>query len=438
MAADGPAFDAFAFGTRRSVVAAVSGGGDSIALLILLKEHLARRRAATRIVAATVDHGLRPGARAEAEAVAALCGRIGMEHRVVSWTDAKPASGLQAAAREARHRLLAGIAVGEGTDICVTGHNRGDQVETVLMRQARGQGIGEAGVAPATLVDGKVWFVRPLLGVERAELRRWLGERGVGWAEDPSNLDRRFERVRMRESLEQAGGKLRAEAALEAAAKAASERRRLAEGAAGILGRHASLVAPGLFMLARGALCEDRDALVHALRGLLATVGGRSRLADHERVAALASALDGGRMRGTLSGTAIDARDCAIYLHRELRGGSLGLMTVATGGVWDGRYIVEVEDGGAPASTRRGEDAERDGDAPDAPRGLLRAASAAEPAGPNGGRLRRVVGPFHRYLPSFDVALANALARLAGAPGFPDPPFEPAPSPGHIPTYALP
>jgi tRNA(Ile)-lysidine synthase len=438
MAAGGPAFDAFAFGTRRSVVAAVSGGGDSIALLILLKEHLARRSAATRIVAATVDHGLRPGARAEAEAVAALCGRIGIEHRVVSWTGVKPTNGLQAAAREARHRLLAEIAVGEGTDICVTGHNRGDQVETVLMRQARGKGIGEAGVAPATLVDGKVWFVRPLLGVERAELRRWLGERGVGWAEDPSNLDRRFERVRMRESLDEADGEARARAALEAAARAAIERRRLAEGAAGILGRHASLVAPGLFLLARGALREDRDALVHALRGLLATVGGRSRLADHERVAALASALDGGPMRATLSGTAIDARDSAIYLHRELRGGSLSSMTVATGSVWDGRYIVDAEDGGARVNARRGKGCGRDGDAPDAPRGLLRAASAAEPAGPNGGRLRRVVGPFHHYLPSFDFAFANALARVAGAAAFPDPPFEPAPSPGHNPTYALP
>lgn len=430
----------FDLASRKTVVAAVSGGGDSTALLLLLKSHLDRSAPATRLLAATVDHRLRQGSGAEAEAVARLCTQLGVEHRSLAWTGRKPATGLSAAAREARHDLLAEAAESEGSDLVLTAHTADDQAETVLMRQARGEGRGLAGIAPVTLFCGTTWFARPLLCVRRKALRDLLVDSGTGWAEDPTNVDPANERARLRDTLAGPGGEARIEAALRAGAEAAAKRRADGESAARLICGHATQAAPGLIRLSR-QFTGDGDAAIHAMRILIAVAGGTPHLPDSGRTAALTARIAAGdAFRTVLSRCMVDARKNGVFLLREARG-LPEAMPVADGMTWDGRFRICAAAGRfvAPFGPARANLAGRPDS--DCPESLARAALAAEPLvqdappvpghpasdlePPGGGQyaIERLVAPWARYLPSFDLAPARAAAALVGASEIPDPPF---------------
>ncbi len=188
----------------RTLLIAVSGGPNSTALLLMAAEW-ARRRGKTRIEAATVDHGLRPESADEAKAVAALCARLGVAHRILHWRGAKPASRLQERAREARYRLLIDHAKAIGADALLTAHHADDQAETVLFRLLRGSGVaGLRGMELTTRRDG-VTIARPLIGLRKSELIALANARGAPFVDDPSNADPRFARTRLRALIARLG-----------------------------------------------------------------------------------------------------------------------------------------------------------------------------------------------------------------------------------------
>jgi tRNA(Ile)-lysidine synthase len=406
-----------------ALAVAVSGGSDSLALLLLADDYLRHHRPRTRLLAITVDHGLRPASAAEADEVAAFCAARGIAHETVRWQGDKPASGLAAAAREARHRLLADKATRFGAGIVLTGHTRDDQAETVAMRAARGEGSGLAGLARATLFDGRVWFARPLLCIRRQALREWLGQRGIGWIDDPSNDDPGYERVRTRRSLGE-----NEVAALAARAQDEGRRREaMAESAAALVARFAGQPAPGLLRLDHGFFDADEATATLARRALLATAGGAPRLPDEARVKALFERLQQEPLRATLSRAVIDARRAGVFLHREAR----DLPSIAVTGeaqLWDGRRRIAVTSP-APGYTIRPLGPDAVPIAAEAPPALIRAAMAAEPGLYRGGAFVSAlsavpaVAPCARFLPGFDHPLAEALHRLVGAPALPRPPW---------------
>jgi tRNA(Ile)-lysidine synthase len=423
---------------RSALAAAVSGGSDSVALLLLTKAWLEARAPGMQLVAVTVDHGLRPESSAEARDVAALCARYGIAHRIVRWVGDKPASGLSAAARDARYRLLAEAARSFEADIVLTGHTLDDQIETVAMRSARGEGRGLAGVAPATLFEGRIWVVRPLLGVRREALRRLLRQNEISWADDPTNVNIKYERPRVRARLA-AGGK---QDAFLAGIELAQHRRvDLGKRAATIFREKVELAAPGLIRLARNFFDGDAEAAIYALRILLAACGGSPHLPDEARSAELFGRLKGGTLRATLSRSAVDVRKSGVYLRREWRG--LPPATpVFDGMVWDGRFRLRCAClSGELTVAPFGTETARAVTLPaiDAPRSLIRAAFAAEPAlwagtdwlgsataaqGRAAGVLAvPVIAPWAQFLPSFDLAAARALSELLGCEPVPGLPF---------------
>ncbi|UCI10109.1 tRNA lysidine(34) synthetase TilS [Mesorhizobium sp. B1-1-8] len=456
----------FDFDFSDGAIAAVSGGSDSTALLLLIKDHLDRTAPTARLLAVTIDHDLRPGSAAEAEAVARLCAEHGIAHRTLIWSGSKPSSGLPAAAREARYRLLAETARAEGMGLILTGHTADDQAETVLMRQARERGARErgaregatrsegtsddgrglAGMAPATLYNWRTWIVRPLLGMRRAALREMLRRRGIGWIEDPTNLDIRFERPTIRAALKADDGEARFAELITKAGQAAAEREEIGRRAAILIDAYADKPAQGLIRLDRDfAADEDGEAAIYALRILLATVGGAAFLADEARARLLFGRLRSGSLRATLSRTMVDARRAGIFLYRE--GRNLPSAAPAMDNqFWDGRRRITLSDspdwlviaplGQAAAKRSLTEGGERAQEG--APPALLRAALAAEPvlwrggerldfagddAAAQGAAVLPAVAPFARFLPAFDLPPAAAVAALIGAPPLPAPPF---------------
>jgi tRNA(Ile)-lysidine synthase len=194
-----------------SLILAISGGPDSTALLLLAARWRKSLKRGPKLVAVTVDHGLRSEAKREAVAVKKLARSLGIEHRTVRWSGKKPSTGLQEAARNARYGLLAAAAKSAGARHILTAHTLDDQAETVLIRLARGSGVsGLAAMArnaplPVTWKkngssrsEESLLIVRPLLSVPKNRLIKTLLAARIEPADDPSNRDPRFTRVRFR------------------------------------------------------------------------------------------------------------------------------------------------------------------------------------------------------------------------------------------------
>jgi tRNA(Ile)-lysidine synthase len=190
-------------GSAPALVLAVSGGPDSVALMWLAARWRRSLRRGPDLVVVTVDHDLRPEAAREAREVKRLAAELGLTHRTLRWRGAKPDTGLPAAAREARYRLLAQAARAAGARHVLTAHTRDDQAETVLMRLLRGSGIAGLSAMARASAREDIILVRPLLDVAKSQLIATLQRARLGFADDPTNRDTAFTRPRLRALLPQ-------------------------------------------------------------------------------------------------------------------------------------------------------------------------------------------------------------------------------------------
>jgi tRNA(Ile)-lysidine synthetase-like protein len=182
-----------------SILVALSGGADSVALLDVLAR--LREQRDLRLVAAHLDHALRPGSQRDVVFCRQLCDRLGVPlrtHRIdVAAAARRCGEGLEAAGRRARYGWLRQLRAAEGLERIATGHHLDDHVETLLMWLFRGAGLtGMRGIAPRR---GRL--LRPLRQFRRDELRAYLRWRGLEHLEDPTNAEPRFARNRIRHEL---------------------------------------------------------------------------------------------------------------------------------------------------------------------------------------------------------------------------------------------
>ena len=261
---------------------AVSGGGDSVALMHLANDY-ARGRELSPPIVLTVDHGLRPASAKDAKRVAAWARRLKLKSRLLTWRGKKPKTGIEAAAREARYRLMGNVLREAKITTLFVGHNQDDQAETFLLRLARGSGLdGLAGMQGLGNwpVDGfpGLKLARPLLGLGREALRDYLRAKDQPWLEDPMNQDRAFDRIKVRQAqavLAEAG--LSAARIAAAAAHLARARESLEVMTQAVLARAVrEQNEAGIVLDASALTAAPREVGLRALACVLMTVSGET------------------------------------------------------------------------------------------------------------------------------------------------------------------
>ncbi len=178
-----------------TVLVACSGGPDSQVLLHVL--HTLRAEHGCSLIAASVDHGLRVEAGRELDLAERLAGSLGVPF-VRLRVEVAPGASLQAQARRARYAALVACASEHGAVRVAVGHTVDDQAETVLARLIRGTGLEGLSAIEPHRSDG---VVRPLLDAPRSLVHAYQRALSLAAAQDPSNEDERFLRVRIRRQL---------------------------------------------------------------------------------------------------------------------------------------------------------------------------------------------------------------------------------------------
>lgn len=368
-----------AAGRSAPVAVGFSGGGDSLALLLVARDWAAASR--RRLLALTVDHRLHPDSAAWTEAAGAAAARLGVPWRALAWQGPKPATGLPAAARRARHGLLAEAAREAGARVVLLGHTADDILESELIRRdtpTHGR-LQEWSPSPVWPEGRGVFALRPLLALRRDELRAWLAGQGFSWLDDPANADLRFARARARAAIEggdrSGGAGPRAPAAAQERAKWSSES--FSVGRTGEIGVHrADLDGRVLSIALVCAAGVERPPRGEALDRLLERL--RSRQA----------------FTASLAGARVEADGWTVTIAREAgerARGALAPVPLSPGrvAVFDGRFELAPE--------------------PNAPAGLIVAAIA--------GRARRLPRTEQAFLRSAPRAARGALPALLTAAG---------------------
>jgi tRNA(Ile)-lysidine synthase len=307
---------------------------------------LATQAAACRLTVLTVDHGLRPGAAAEARQVGQWCRGLGLAHQTLNWTGASPGSGIQARARKARYDLMADWCNANAATALLTAHTRDDQAETVLMRLLRTDSFDSLAGIPQWGQWQGLPLIRPLLPCRRADLEAL----GQGWIEDPSNDDTRFERVRLRRlmpTLAETGLTVERLAAL---AQSCREVGDAIVAAAGRWCRAHLEQEPGLCRFPAADFGRLPLALRVRILGAVITHFGGGATPERAELERLAAAMAAGTLsRRTLGGALVWRRQASILIGREPARIDPRPVAVPQAGalVWDRRYLVTAPPGSA-------------------------------------------------------------------------------------------
>lgn len=332
-----------------------------------------------RLLALTVDHGLNPDSAAWTAFAERAAREAGADWRALHWTGLKPATGLPAAARMARHRLIADAARAAGARVVLFAHTADDIAEGEVMR-AEGSTLGRLrdwSPSPAWPEGRGLTLLRPMLGAGRVEVRGWLAGQGADWIDDPGNEDVRFARSRARVSLLPVGG---GGSQREATTGGPEGRMRVGHGSGEAAPGQSALtlsrkddgwaaVRSSPLPMGEGSINIDRLIDAPTLAAVLVCAGGGDQLPRGDRLTTIHTRLRSGEdFTATLCGARIEARGDDVLVTREAgefarRPAAPLSLAAGVETVWDGRWAIAVDSPGwsvVPAAGRMAALAEAD------------------------------------------------------------------------------
>ena len=189
------------FNPTLPLAVALSGGADSVALLVACAE-----KWPGQVGAVHINHGLQAAAGLFEDHCHALCQQLNVPLQVQK-VDASKQAGQspEDAARQARYKAFEALALVEYGGVTIKSiaiaQHADDQVETLLLALSRGAGLAGLSAMPWHWQRDGLDYYRPLLSVAGADIRAWLGQRGIPFVEDPTNQDEQFTRNRIRARL---------------------------------------------------------------------------------------------------------------------------------------------------------------------------------------------------------------------------------------------
>jgi len=330
------------------VALAVSGGPDSLALMYLAARWRAKRRGGLKLTALTVDHGLRASSRDEVLMVARAAKALHLPHAILTWEhDGGVGASVQERARAARYDLMAAFCHAHGIPALATAHHLDDQAETFLMRLKRGSGLDGLAAIPEEGAWAGLVLLRPLLDLPKARLVATLEGAGVPFIVDPSNVDPRFERGRMRgavDALAKLG--LTPEAIALSARRLRRARTALEAAVLEFLEAHAETSAAGYAVIDLAALvAAPEEIALRALSRLIATIGGGEDPVRLAKLEALLTALKESPDKAhTLGRCRIAPYQGRLGIFREMRKDGLPVLKLRPGDctLWDNRFRIEL------------------------------------------------------------------------------------------------
>ncbi len=335
-----------------SLAIGVSGGSDSMALVILAYEWAKNNN--IKIVAITIDHGLRKESVTEALKVGKWLKKYNIQHVIIKWEGLKPPSNIQANARIARYRLMQKYCQEHNIKSLAIAHTIDDVAENFLIRLIRGSGLdGLTGINSENNLFG-IRLIRPCLTFYRAELREYLKEIRQEWVEDSSNQNDKFARVKVRKLI---GSFAEPEILTQRLANTAIHMSRaknyieikLAESLRGIFVFHKE----GFYTIdsKKFALLHEEEQL-RSLATCLQYLGGRDYKPRFVNLLDLKNKIVEGRLTSgcTLWGCEISQskkqrEENILYLYRELKACGEDIKVRENQVIeWDGRFLCNIGD----------------------------------------------------------------------------------------------
>ncbi len=329
------------FEPNPDIAVAVSGGSDSMAL-ILLVDFWVRVRGG-RVIALTVNHGLREETAFETRIVKEWMQKRRIEHKILDWNGEKPKTNLQSQARNARYKLIDDWCRDHRILHVLVGHTANDQAETYLMRLRRQSNLdGLAGMsAIRELVNCRL--LRPLLSIKREDLRKFLSRAGQKWLDDPSNSDRRYERTEVRNLI--LSGLFSLDQLWHSASNYGRLRIALEHSADQFIASSSRLNSAGYIAINRSKLRTIKsDTAIRVLGRAIAAAGGSWHFPPQAALRSILSVCGSSVLTSrTLGGCRIIASSVEVIICRESR--NLPEATTLVSGLsflWDRRIFVSA------------------------------------------------------------------------------------------------